>query len=71
MLKRDMLSGNMSFDSKFCESYGKEFIDDLFGKYLFTAKKSKLKILHRNFCLSKKEDFMKQPVQKTGRRVPG
>ena len=44
----------------------------LLGKYLvITPKKPKLKILHRNFCLSNKEVFRKLPVQKTGRTGPG
>ena len=46
--------------------------DGLLGKYLvITPKKSKLKILHRRFCLSKKEVFRKLPLQKTGWTVPG
>ena len=36
-----------------------------------TPKKSKLKILYRNFYLSKKEVFRKLPVQKKGRMGPG
>ena len=32
---------------------------------------SKLKILYRNFCLSKMDVFRKQLVQKTGRTGPG
>ena len=44
--------------------------DGLLGKYLvFTTQKSKLKNLHRNFCLSKKV-FRKLPVQKTDRTGP-
>ena len=38
---------------------------------LITPKKSKLKIFHRNVCLSKKVLFRKLPVQKTGRTGPG
>ena len=46
--------------------------DGLLEKYLVIApRKSKLEILHRNFCLSKKEVFSKQPVQKTGWKGPG
>ena len=38
--------------------------DGLLVKYLvITQKKSKLKILHRNICLSKKEVYRKLPVQ--------
>ena len=41
--------------------------DGLLEYYLvITSKKLKLKILHRNYCLSKKEFFGKLPVQKTG-----
>ena len=46
--------------------------DGLLGKYLvITTQKSKLKNLHRIFCLSKQEVFRKLPVQKTGRTCPG
>ena len=46
--------------------------DGLLETYLVdTLKKSKLKILHRNFCVSKKQVFRKLPVQKTGRMGPG
>ena len=42
------------------------------GKIFFiTTQKSKLKNLHRNFCLSKQEVFRKLSVQKTGRTGPG
>ena len=40
----------------------------IFGNY---PKKSKLKILYRNLCLSRKEVFWKLSVQKTGRTGPG
>ena len=46
--------------------------DGLLGKHLvITTQKSKMKILHRNFCLSEKEVFRKLPVQKTGKKGPG
>ena len=38
---------------------------------LIPHEKSKLKILHRNVCLSKKEVLMKLPIQKTDRSSPG
>ena len=44
----------------------------LLERYLFiTPLKSKLKILHKNVCLSKQEVFSKLAVQKTGRTGPG
>ena len=46
--------------------------DCLLEKYLvITPQKSKLKILHLIFCLSKNEVFRKLPVQKTGWKGPG
>ena len=46
--------------------------DGLLGKYLVvTLHMSKLKILHRKFCLSKKKVFRKLSVQKTGGSGPG
>ena len=51
-------------------SYGLEY--SLLGKYLvITLQKSKLKIFHCKFCLSKKEVFWNLPVQKTGCTGPG
>ena len=46
----------------------------LFVRMIFVyypPQKSKLKNLHRDFCLSKQEVFRKVPVQKTGRTGPG
>ena len=44
----------------------------LLEKYLvFTPKELKVKILHRNFCLYKKEVLRIMPVQETGRTGPG
>ena len=46
--------------------------DGLLGRYLvITPKKSKLKNLHRNLCLSTQVAFWELPVQKTGRASPG
>ena len=40
--------------------------DGLLERYMvITSKKSKWKILHRNFCLSKKKYLWKLPVRKT------
>ena len=39
--------------------------------FVYYPQKSKLKNLHRNFCLSKQEVFRKLPVRKTGRTSPG
>ena len=62
-----------TFNSLLCQlhiSHVKE--DGLLGKYfVITTQKSKRIILHRNFCLSKKEVFMKLPVQKTCKTGPG
>ena len=43
-------------------------LEKIFGYY---PKMSKLKILYRNACLSKKEVLRKLPVQKKGRTCPG
>ena len=64
-----------TFKSVLCYKYNLHFSyvmkDGLLGKYLvITPKKSKLKILHRNFCLPK-EVFWKLPVQRKGRTGPG
>ena len=40
--------------------------DGLLENYLFPPKKSKLKIIHYTFCLSKREVFWKLPVHESG-----
>ena len=60
------------FDKKGNLHFSHVLEDGLLRKdFVINPKKSKLKILHGNVCLSKKLVFWKLPVQKTGWKGPG